>query len=89
MEQSPLDESHELLKAQFKASAQRVSRQANGYSNRTKTLQAALDEEEEKGNDSRLFRLTQKMKKVTGATGVATPPPAPEEDAMEASDVED
>jgi hypothetical protein len=61
VDQSPLDQSHELLKAKFLASAQRVSRQANAHSNRTKMLHAALEEEEEKGDDSRLFRLTQRL----------------------------
>jgi t-SNARE complex subunit (syntaxin) len=70
MTESPLDENHGLLKAKFLASARRLSRKANGYSNQTKTLEAALDEEEEKGEDSKLFKLTQRLQsKVNGAKG--------------------
>ena len=64
MKQSPLDEDHELLKAQFQASCNRVSRSALAHSTKTKVLQAAIEDEEEKGEDSRLLRLT--IKKING-----------------------
>jgi hypothetical protein len=65
MDQSPLDQSHELLKARFLASAQRVSRKADAHSNRTKILHATIEQEEEKGDGSRLFRLTQCLNGAT------------------------
>ena len=62
----PQDENHELLKAQYFASCNRVSRSADAHSNRTKMLQAALDDDEEKGDDSKFVKLTKRMKRING-----------------------
>ncbi len=63
MKQSPLDVDHGLLKAQFMASCKRVSRSALAHAKKTKTLQATIEDEEEKGPDSKLSRLL----KINGA----------------------
>lgn len=61
MNQSPIDGSHQLLKARLMASFKRVERTATRHSKQTKTFQAALEEEHDKGEESRLFKLSQLM----------------------------
>lgn len=60
-------ESHQQLKAQLMAAFDRASRSIDSTQQKTRDVRICMDEDEAKHEDSKMFKLTQRLqKKVNG-----------------------